>query len=318
MKSKVSIIVPVYNAEKYISDTLDSILMQTYNSIEVILINDGSVDKSLTILQKYAEIDKRVKIIDKKNSGVSNTRNIGIDFATGEYICFVDSDDVLEPDYVSDMLEIAIQKQADLIVCGYALMDKRGKKRNLEINYKKGNIAENQSAFRVLLEVGLGISIWNKLIKREILNKYNIRFTSEMSFDEDMFFSWELVAASKIIYFCEKNLYNYRLTSGSAIMRYHESLYKKYCNEIKHVELFLNKYNLQYESFDSDVAYILSDKIWIMAKMIFRGPGSWKEKIECLENILSDSRISSTLTAEQLLKKTFWSEVRLKIVRMIR
>lgn len=96
----ISIVVPVYNAEKYIVKCMDSLINQTYGNIEIIVINDGSKDRTKNILDKYALNDKRIKIIHKENTGVSDTRNIGINISTGEYVCFVDADDWLDSDYI--------------------------------------------------------------------------------------------------------------------------------------------------------------------------------------------------------------------------
>ena len=115
----ISIILPVYNAGNYLRDTLDSVLEQTYSDFELIAVNDGSTDNSLAILQEYKEKDDRIFIIDKSNSGVSDTRNIGIAHAKGEYIAFLDADDVYSPIYLSLMFHTAKEKQADIVVCEY-------------------------------------------------------------------------------------------------------------------------------------------------------------------------------------------------------
>ena len=113
---KVSIIVPVYNVEKYLEKCLDSIVKQTYENIEIILVDDGSTDKSGTILDQYAEMDNRISVIHKKNEGVSTARNTGIEAARGEYICFADADDYLMPDYVEYLLTLAVDKNADIAI----------------------------------------------------------------------------------------------------------------------------------------------------------------------------------------------------------
>lgn len=119
---KVSIIVPVYNAEQYLGYTITSILKQTYKNIEIILVNDGSKDDSLIICQNYAAIDDRVKVLDVPNGGVSNARNCGIESATGEYIQFVDSDDVITENMTERLVDTMHIYEADMVVCGMRYM----------------------------------------------------------------------------------------------------------------------------------------------------------------------------------------------------
>ena len=119
---KVSIIVPVYNAEQYLGYTITSILKQTYKNIEIILVNDGSKDDSLIICQNYAAIDDRVKVLDIPNGGVSNARNCGIESATGEYIQFVDSDDVITENMTERLVDTMHIYEADMVVCGMRYM----------------------------------------------------------------------------------------------------------------------------------------------------------------------------------------------------
>lgn len=118
MMPKVSIIVPVYNAEKVLRRCLDSILNQSYKDFELIVINDGSKDKSIKIINEYKEKDNRVKVIDNKNNGVSETRNIGIKASVGEYIQFIDSDDYIEPYMIEETLIKIEENKADSIITG--------------------------------------------------------------------------------------------------------------------------------------------------------------------------------------------------------
>ena len=118
MKKLVSIIVPVFNVEKYLRQCLDSILGQTFNQFEVIIVNDGSTDNSGAICQEYEARDNRIVYLEKENGGVSEARNLGLDFATSEYIIFIDSDDWIEPTYVEVLYEKIEEYQADRLVKG--------------------------------------------------------------------------------------------------------------------------------------------------------------------------------------------------------
>ena len=116
---KVSIIIPVYNAEKYLSECINSIIYQSYNNLEIILVNDGSTDNSIYICRQYANKDNRIIVIDSDNYGVSYARNIGIERATGKYIVFIDSDDMIEKDYIGILVTEMEEKNLDMVVCGY-------------------------------------------------------------------------------------------------------------------------------------------------------------------------------------------------------
>ena len=128
MSSKVSVVIPVYNTQKYLDQCLGSILFQTYRNLEIICVNDGSTDNSLAILQKYAKFDKRIKIIDQKNMGISPARNEGMKVATGEFIIFFDSDDFFDSTMIEEMVMKAEEYDADIAVCSYSVFDDRVQK----------------------------------------------------------------------------------------------------------------------------------------------------------------------------------------------
>lgn len=128
VNGRISIIVPVYNAEKHLEDAIKSVLEQTYSEFELIAVNDGSTDRSLEILQQFT--DQRVRIINKENTGVSDARNAAIKAAKGEFVCFLDADDYYSPHYIQRMYETAMANDADMVVCNY--MPFRGKPYFLE------------------------------------------------------------------------------------------------------------------------------------------------------------------------------------------
>lgn len=115
----VSFIIPIYNAEKYLDECIKSIIKQTYSNFELLLVNDGSTDNSAIICDTYANKDSRIKVIHKINGGVSSARNIGLDNAKGEYICFVDADDVIHPKLLETTLSVLMETQQDIIIYRY-------------------------------------------------------------------------------------------------------------------------------------------------------------------------------------------------------
>lgn len=139
MDSLISVIIPVYNVEKYLRKCLDSIVGQTYEKLEMILVDDGSTDSSGSICDEYAGRDKRIRVIHKENGGLSDARNAGLDICTGEYITFIDSDDFVSRDYARILLEMAVKHSADITVCAdeYIYYDSRGKETRKGRPYKK-------------------------------------------------------------------------------------------------------------------------------------------------------------------------------------
>lgn len=217
----ISIIVPVYNTEKYLRECLDSILAQTYTDIEVILIDDGSKDGSLSISQEYASIDKRVRVYHKENSGVSDTRNFGIEHANGEFISFCDSDDKVDSDLYRMLYNAMIDHDVDRVVSGYAYLYDDGR-----MLYSKPRILdgmyESTVILRKMIDDGtlsgfLFSGVYNSLFKREIICQNNLRFDSSIRYNEDSLFSFQYMLHSRSIYsFQSKPTYFYRQHENSS------------------------------------------------------------------------------------------------------
>lgn len=212
-KDKISIIVPCYNAEKYLKKCLDSIINQTYNNIEIITINDGSKDNTLKILKDYEKRDYRIIVINKENTGVSDSRNIGIKMATGKYVMFADADDYFELNAVETLYNALVKNKSNIV---------RGKwRRQLKsTNYiedsiekynsmDKGNIIEN------ILSGNISCYVWLLIIKAEVLRKYNIMFSPELKMMEDTYFYIQLLEKENI-FFLDKVVYNYVENEKSA------------------------------------------------------------------------------------------------------
>ena len=200
---KVSIVIPVYNAEKYLEECLNSIVNQTYRNIEIILINDGSKDNSFSICQRYAQNDSRIKLINQENSGVSKTRNRGIDEATGKYILFVDSDDFCE----HDMVKVAVDnvKEDELFMWGYTEVYKnRVVPIECNININLENIHE------IVSSTLIGSSC-NKIFNVELLRKNNLYFEEKIYNCEDLLFVLLYLQFVKNIKYEKRPLYHHRI-----------------------------------------------------------------------------------------------------------
>ncbi len=216
MQKFISVIIPCYNVENYVARCLDSVINQTYKNLEIICVNDGSTDNTLAILKDYAKKDSRIKIIDKKNGGLSSARNAGIEVASYEYVVFLDSDDWIEP----NTYELAISKMDDDIdlvrwnvrlvnyddiwyVCStrewYNLFDMQGK------------ISFNQEVLR-----NFTIEVWNKIFRKSIIDKHHIRFPEGL-LHEDWVFFWHYALFMRNVYCIPDKLYNYYQRKGSIV-----------------------------------------------------------------------------------------------------
>lgn len=186
---KISIISPVYNAERYITKCLDSIFAQTFQDWELILVDDGSSDKSGVICDEYAVRDSRVIVIHQKNGGVGAARQTGLDAVTGEYVIHVDPDDWVEPKMLQELYTKAIEEAVDVVICDYYVDTK-----------EKTSLVKQQpaslSAKNILKELfqQLHGSCWNKLVKRDCYNKVKARFFSGINYCEDLLFWIQIYA----------------------------------------------------------------------------------------------------------------------------
>ena len=187
MHTKISLIIPIYNSEKFLVRCLDSILSQLYNDFEVILINDGSIDHSFEICKRYTLLDARFKVFSKENGGVSSARNFGLSKALGNYVVFIDSDDYLAPLFLKCYMDRLSLKHTDIICQGY--VNDFGYK--LVNRILKTEDYTNSDISKGIYELELNeclSSVWNKIFRIDIIKENNIRFTENISMGEDKLF----------------------------------------------------------------------------------------------------------------------------------
>jgi len=214
---KVSIIVPVYNAQKYIGRCVESILAQDYENIEVILVDDGSKDELGRILDDFAA-DSRVKVIHKPNGGVSSTRNRGIAEATGKYLQFVDADDCLTPEATKLMVRSIEEDDSDMVVCDFyrVVGDAQSKKGSIS---RSGCISRREYADEMLrtpADLYYGV-LWNKLYRRDVVKEHHIVMDENISYCEDMIFNLEYLLHAEKISVLTVPIYYYYMTPGSLV-----------------------------------------------------------------------------------------------------
>ena len=223
MNSLISVIVPVYNVSEYLEKCFYSLKNQSYKNIEIILVDDGSKDDSGLICDKLLKIDDRVKVIHKKNGGLSSARNFGMELATGDYILFVDSDDWIEYDMIEILYNLIEEYDADISVGGVLKVWDNGKK-EIMMNFPNRKVLNCKEALKSLLwQDNLNVAVWNKLYKKEIIK--NILF-AEGKINEDVDWSWKAIANSNKIVICNELLYNYRQRNGSIMSVSASSNYK--------------------------------------------------------------------------------------------
>jgi glycosyltransferase involved in cell wall biosynthesis len=214
---KISIIVPVYNAEVYLNRCLTALMAQTFRDIEILCINDGSTDRSPEILHEYAAKDSRIKVFDQENSGPATSRNVGLRNASGKYIMFCDSDDWYETDMCEHMYNCIEIQNVDIVMCDCNIieMDKSHGRPSNSVNYHYIKYKEKQnitSGFKT----SLNTLLWNKIFKRDIIAQYGIAFPDGYERDDKSFMR-QYLAVSVTYYGLALELYNYSLRSGSVM-----------------------------------------------------------------------------------------------------
>lgn len=213
----ISVIIPVYNVEKYLHRCLDSVIAQTYQNLEIICVDDGSIDESGRICDQYAVRDARIKVIHQENQGLSAARNRGLDAAEGEYIAFVDSDDYILEDMYKKMLDKLLNYNVDLCVCQwqYEFSDGRQvvKKKNIDptIYGRKTSLEFARFLYRGNYENGVVVAAWNKLYRRALLDK----ICFEGRIHEDDAFNGRIMAKNISVYVMEDQFYVYAQNGDS-------------------------------------------------------------------------------------------------------
>lgn len=212
--TKVSIIVPIYNAERYLGECIASILTQSYKDIEVILVNDGSIDGSLSICESYAKTDDRIIIINKANSGVSETRNVGIEAATGEYVCFSDADDYLMPDYVEYLLKLCKLYDADIAYSSemFTTFHKE------QIEQDEVRILTPELATEAILLYNAPVGVYSKMFRRDFLLSKHIRFYSNIFIGEGFNFNTYAFQRANKVVAGKRKIYFYRRDNNESAM----------------------------------------------------------------------------------------------------
>lgn len=212
--SLVSIILPAYNAQPYIERCLDTVINQSYKNIEIIIVDDGSTDNTLSLIRKYKERDDRVILITQENQGVSTARNEAIKKARGKYICYLDADDRYTNDYVETLVSEIEESDYDMVVCGYYYALRGGGYEDKVIKHSFG--MNNSTAMEFVFNSNsFGPFLWNKIFVRKIINQNDIRFDSTLKRAQDQLWVIEYLLQCKKVRYINKMLYYYEFSKSS-------------------------------------------------------------------------------------------------------
>lgn len=209
----ISVIIPIYNVEEYLDRCIESIINQTFKNLEIILVNDGSTDNCLDICKKWLKIDKRIKLIDKKNGGLSDARNAGMKIAQGEYISFIDSDDSISKDFYEIMYTILLKNNSDIVECNIIdVYDNIKPKDNNLSDFVEKNYTSFEAIKELVKNNDFHQTVWNKLYKKSVISNINFPYRK---LHEDEFFTWKVFKNCTKLTKINCSLYHYYHRKGS-------------------------------------------------------------------------------------------------------
>lgn len=316
MKAKISIIVPVYNVEKYIERCLESILNQTLKDIEIILVDDGSPDRCPKICDQKAMVDSRIKVIHKVNEGLGYARNSGLDIAEGEYIAFVDSDDYIEHDMLEKLYNEAENKKADIVYGGifYDFGNEYYKESPAVQEKKIFNTTKN---IRELLLCFVGnlpkekkdtfmeVSVWKGIFRKQIFDDNNVRFVSERELiSEDLVFDIDFLMLTNCVVVVPECYYHYCINEDSLSKVYRSDRFEKVKQLYTYIRVRLKKYNFKEEDIDLRTGRMLIAKSRLICRSIANNRkriGNSNAKIE-IRKICDDKDLKTILNSYPIRK----------------
>ncbi|MEL7647197.1 MAG: glycosyltransferase [Sedimentibacter sp.] len=301
----VSVIVPVYNVEKYLSRCLDSILSQTMRDIEIILVNDGSKDSSLEICRSYAEKDSRIVVIDKKNEGVSVARNAGIDAAKGTYVGFVDPDDWIEPRMYESMYNTIEKYGCCMALCNYIKDSKfsitvKTIKVNRDVLGKLDIINEliaNMVGMEDILPKYSNVMgcVWRCLYRRDFLNDFNLRFKPGISIMEDLLFNVQSLVYCDRVCIDHGVYYHYMRNKTSSLRTYNNKMWQDFKKVHNTLEEILEDADLEeYMRNRLDSRYIAMAACAV-GNEIYRNSTKLRERMHTAKYIIQDEKLKEVL-----------------------
>lgn len=307
---KVSIVVPVYNAENYITDCVNALIGQSYSNLEIILVDDGSKDNSPQLCDNFAEIDQRIKVIHKKNGGVSCARNTGICMATGDYLMFADSDDSYEKNMVSRMVKLADIWDVNLVICSYRVVENAIEAITPINNTKLFEPVCAMTRDEVFNALGYMMACretifapWNKLFSLEIVKENNVKFPEDISYGEDFLFNLQYLRYCNGVIETREKLYNYILQNPDSLeARYKPDLFENQTVLYRAAKEFMTIHNV-YSNYNT---YYLS---YYYAKCIYNCILAQKNKKNKNTEFEKRIYVRSFFDSEDVLRAVFYANL---------
>ncbi len=291
----ISIIIPVYNVSQYLNECIQSVINQSYQNFECILIDDGSSDGSEIICDQWTQHDNRIRVIHQPNQGVSKARNKGIAEAQGEYIAFIDSDDWIDSNYLNTLLRPIEESNVDLVVCG--LQQHYSNETFKNYSYKTGIIHIERQDTKAFTDINKKFLLFGpviKLYKRTIIQTHNIHFPPEYTYGEDLLFNYNYLEYVKAIYIIDQCLYHYRIIGNGTLSS---------IKRINQFEIDYAQWNILKDFFyrknlwnDYSTSYLYHRLWWCMYDTILSFPErlkgkSIKYKIQYIKQIVSITEV---------------------------
>ena len=242
----VSLIIPVFNVEGYLEECLESIIEQSFSDYEVIIVDDGSTDKSREIIKTYEKKFNKIKILLQGNKGVSEARNLALKHAMGEYVLYIDSDDFLKSNMLEVMVNKANKTKADIIICNYILYygDNNENNRVANQNNLEDNIYSSNDVIDMMLNFKIQGQLWNKLFKRSLLLENNFEF-EKGRYIQDIFPVFKVINKSEKIGFINEALYYYRQRDTSTVYKKNIKLVEDYYHAMYSIIEYIIENNLK-------------------------------------------------------------------------
>lgn len=322
----VTIIIPVYNAERFLEKCIESVQNQTYQEIEIVLVNDGSTDNSLNVCKRYSAIDSRIVIIDKSNGGVSSARNRGIEAASGDFCCFVDSDDWIEDTHIEEMLNE--MQDADCLIEGYT-RENNNDVVHCQLNSSEYNMNDlNRQDIESLFVDGYIHPCWNKLYKTQLVKKYDIRFEENIHISEDSLFCLNYLQFCNKLKLSASITYHYHIESAviSLSKKVYDDIFNIYGSVYKCLEKLLLKGNCNKKLQEQILIKTIYPQIYTSVIKILRDSGKTKVKkkqmldkmntMDYCKNVLEGALCVSNNKIEKMMLKLIINR-RYRLLEMI-
>ena len=320
----ISVIVPIYNVDKYLKECIDSIINQTYKDIEIILVDDGSTDESGKICDDYKKKNNNIKVIHKKNNGLGFARNSGMEIMTGEYVTFVDSDDYIESNLLEKMLSETKKYNLDICKTGFQRIDDNHNK--FQITSYKNEMFNNDEVKKNLLPRMIGSSpehkdsiemcVWGVLYKTDIIKKYGIKFPSERELiSEDLVFNINYLQHAKRALTSSMVGYNYRYNMNSLTKKYKEKRFdmcKVFYNTIK--EVLIDYQYTQDTIYRLDRMFFINLRMCISQEKPSVSHKNKKEILSSINKICNDEQVKKIISEYPVQKLGFKQKMFIKLI----